>query len=147
MGIRKGDHVVVSYVGTLDDGTVFDASEKHDHPLHFVVGSGQLIQGFDDAVLGMEKGEEKKIILEPEQAYGPKHEHLVQTIPREYFPPDQPIAVDMLFLVGLPGGNEFPAKVVAFTDTSVTLDLNHPLAGKRLTFAIKILDVHSSADH
>jgi len=139
MAIKKGDKVKVEYVGTLDDGTVFDDSAKHGQPLEFEAGAGQVIPGFDDAVIGMSPGEEKSIHIPVEGAYGPHVEGLVKQIPRANLPKDQEPQVGMMMLLTLPDGQKFPAKVCAVDKESISIDLNHPLAGQALNFKIKIV--------
>ena len=141
MPVKKGDKIKVEYTGTFDDGTVFDASEKHGKPLEIEAGSGQVIPGFDNALIGMEKGEEKEIKLKPEYAYGQPNEKMVQKVPKEQFPKDKEIKAGMMLAVGLPNGAQMPAKIAEVTDKEVTLDLNHPLAGKTLNFKIKVVEI------
>ena len=141
MAVKKGDKVKVEYTGTFDDGTVFDASEKHGKPLEVEAGAGQVIKGFDNALIGMEKGEEKEIKLKPEEAYGEPNEKMIQKAPREQFPKDKEIKVGMMLAVGLPNGAQIPAKITEVTDKEVTIDLNHPLAGKTLNFKIKVVEI------
>jgi len=141
MIVKKGSKVKVDYTGTFDDGTVFDASEKHGQPLEFEAGSGQVIKGFDDAVMGMKKGEEKKIVLPAKEAYGEVRAELHKKVPRAQLPQDQEPKVGMILAVGLPNGQQFPARIVAVTADDVTIDLNHPLAGKALHFKIKVAEV------
>jgi len=138
---KKGDKVKVEYVGTLEDGTVFDSSEKHNAPLEFEVGSGHIIQGFDNAVEGMKVGEEKEITLSPNEAYGEYNPELIKDIPKEVFPQDQTIQVGMVFMLNLPSGQQVPAKISEIKDQEVTIDLNPPLAGKTLKFKIKLLAI------
>ena len=88
MAIKKGDKIKVDYTGKFDDGTVFDTSEGKQ-PLEFEAGSGMVIKGFDDAVIGMEKGQEKDIKLTPKEAYGDPNPQMVQKIPRDKLPPGQ----------------------------------------------------------
>ncbi|MBI4147149.1 peptidylprolyl isomerase [Candidatus Woesearchaeota archaeon] len=139
--ITKGDKVKVDYTGTFDDGTVFDASEKHGQPLEFKVGSGQVIKGFDDAVVGMKKGQEKKIVIPPAEAYGEFKAELHKKVPRKQLPQDQEPKVGMILAIGLPNGQQFPARIITVTTEDVTIDLNHPLAGKTLHFKIKVAEV------
>ncbi len=141
MTVKKGNKVKVDYTGTFDDGTVFDASEKHGQPLEFEVGAGQVIKGFDDAVVGMKKGEEKKIVISPAEAYGEVKAEMRKKVPRKQLPPDQEPKVGMILAVGLPNGQQFPARIIAVTTEDVTIDLNHPLAGKTLHFKIKVAEV------
>ncbi len=139
--VAKGDKIKVDYTGTLDDGTVFDASEKHSQPLEFEVGSGQVIKGFDDAVIGMKKGEEKKIVIPPAEAYGEVKAELHKKVPRKQLPQDQEPKVGMMLAVGLLDGKQFQARIVEVTKNDITIDLNHPLAGKTLHFKITVADV------
>jgi FKBP-type peptidyl-prolyl cis-trans isomerase 2 len=135
--VKEGDKVQVNYVGTLDDGTVFDSSEGKA-PLEFVVGGGQMIAGFDKAVLGMTVGEKKDITLTPDEAYGYPSDDRILEVDKSQFPPDLNLEVGM-DLVG-PGG--FPVKVKEITDSSVMIDANHPLAGKTLHFAITLMAIN-----
>ena len=139
--IKKGDKIKVEYEGKLEDGTVFDSSEKVGKPLEFEVGSGQLIRGFDDAVIGMKKGEEKEVKLKPEDAYGQPNPQLLKKIPKEQLPADKELKPGMILGLSLPNGAKMPAIIKEVTDKEITLDLNHPLAGKTLTFKIKIIDI------
>lgn len=141
MAVKKGDKVKVEYTGTLEDGTVFDASEKHGAPLEFEVGSGMVIKGFDEALVGMEKGEEKEVTIKPEQAYGDPNPEMVKKIPREQLPKDQEPKAGMMLIMSLPNGQQLPAKITEVSDKEVTLDLNHPLAGKTLKFKLKVVEI------
>jgi peptidylprolyl isomerase len=143
MAVKKGDKVKIEYTGTLEDGTVFDASEKHGQPLEFEVGSGMVIKGFDDAVTGMEKDEEKEITLKPEEAYGERKDELLKKVPRDQLPKEQEPQVGMMLGMQLPNGQQVPVMITEVTEKEVTLDLNHPLAGKTLTFKLKVVDVES----
>lgn len=138
--VAKGDKVKVEYTGTFEDGTVFDSSENHGKPLEFEAGSGQVIKGFDEAVVGMEKGEEKEITLQPAEAYGDVNPELHKEIPRDKLPQDQEPQVGMMLALGMPNGQQMPAKIIKVDENSVTIDLNHPLAGKVLIFKIKVVD-------
>jgi FKBP-type peptidyl-prolyl cis-trans isomerase 2 len=141
MPVKKGDRIKVEYTGTLEDGTVFDATEKHGAPLEFEVGSGQLIKGFDDAVMGMELGAEKEIKLKPAEAYGEPKDDMMKKVPRDQLPKDQDPKEGMMLVIGLPNGQQIPAKIAKVDDAEVTIDLNHPLAGKTLKFKIKISEI------
>ena len=141
--VKKGNKVKVEYVGTLEDGTVFDSSEKHGIPLEFEAGAGQLIKGFDDAVLGMTQGEEKEIKITPKDGYGEHNPELVKELPRDCFPPDQDIQPGMIFMMGLQDGRQIPVRITQVSDNSITVDLNPPLAGKTLFFKIKVVDIAS----
>lgn len=142
MTVKKGDKVKVHYTGTLDDGTVFDSSEGKD-PLQFQVGEGHVIKGFDEALIGMKKDEEKEIKLKVEEAYGNPNPDLVKKVPRDQLPKDKEPEVGMTLIVSLPQGQQIPAKITEITDKEVTIDLNHPLAGKPLNFKIKVVDIEA----
>jgi len=142
MPVKKGDKIKVEYEGKLEDGTVFDSSEKHGQPLEFEVGGGQMIKGFDEAVVGMEKDEEKEITLQPEDAYGQPNPELVKEVPRDQLPEGDP-KPGMMLGITLPNGMQLPAKIVDVSDDKVKIDLNHPLSGKVLTFKIKIVEISS----
>jgi len=145
MTVKKGDKVKVEYEGTLDDGTVFDSSKHgdHSHPLEFEVGAGRVIPGFEKAVIGMKKNEEKIFKLTPSEAYGDPKPELVQKIPRDKFPKNQEIKQGMIVMLGTPVGKQFPAKISEVTEEMVSIDLNHPLAGKNLNFKIKLVEISS----
>lgn len=140
MPVQKGDKVKIEYTGTFDDGTVFDSSEKHGQALEFEAGEGKVIKGFDQAVMGMEKGEEKEIKIQPEDGYGPVNPQLIQRVPREQLPKEQEPQVGMMLMVGLPSGDQIPATIIELSDADVTLDLNHPMAGKVLNFKLKLVE-------
>lgn len=141
MAVKKGDKIKVEYTGTLEDGTVFDSSEKHGQALEFEVGGGQLIKGFDEAVVGMEKGEEKEITLKPEEAYGERNEQLIKEVPKSQMPEGHEIKQGMMLALNMPDGKQLPAMVAEVGDENVKIDLNHPLAGKTLKFKIKVVEV------
>lgn len=134
--VAQGDRVSVHYTGTLDDGEVFDSSEGRE-PLEFTVGEGEVIRGFEDAILGMSPGDEKTVVLAPADAYGDYDREMVVEGPREKFPAD--VREGQSFHVHLQGDQEADAVVKEVRKESVVLDFNHPLAGKRLTFRIKVL--------
>ena len=139
--VKKGDAVKVEYIGSLEDGTVFDSSEKHEAPLEFIVGSGQIIPGFEEAVVGMKVGEEKQITLEPEEAYGDYNPDLVKKIPKDCFPEDQDVQQGMIYMMNIPDGRQVPVKITDVEEDAITIDLNPPLAGKTLIFKIKIVAI------
>lgn len=144
MPVKKGDKVKVDYTGTFDDGTVFDSSTHgdHSHPLEFEAGAGMVIKGFDDAVIGMEKGDEKEIHLEPKDAYGDPNPQLVQKVPRDQLP-EQELKAGMTLAMKTPEGQQIPITIKEVNDKEATLDMNHPLAGKKLNFKIKLVEVVS----
>jgi len=139
MKVTKGRKVAVHYRGTLDDGEEFDSSEGRE-PLEFVVGDGEMIPGFEKAVLGMEAGQSRTVRLDPEDAYGPYEDGLVVEGPRNSFP-DGELKVGQSYTVHLQSGQEAVGRVLRIGDGTVTLDFNHPLAGKRLTFHVRVVSV------
>ena len=141
MNAKTGDTVKVEYTGTLDDGTVFDSSEDHGMPLEFQIGSGHVIKGFDDAILDMKEGYEKEFSVSPTQGYGEHDPTLVQKVPKEIFPKDVELVPGLMFEAGLPTGEKIPAMVTAIEGGLVSVDLNHPLAGKTLNFKIKLTEI------
>tara|TARA_Y100000310_G_scaffold70474_1_gene66141 strand:- start:2805 stop:3335 length:531 start_codon:yes stop_codon:yes gene_type:complete len=140
--VKPGDTVKVEYTGTLDDGSIFDTSEGRD-PLEFKVGEGQMIPGFDTAVIGMKIGQEKEIKLEPSEAYGDPNPALIQEVPRDDIPIEEELKPGTLLAVTVPNGNQVPATITEVTDETVTIDVNHPLAGQTLNFKIKVVDIVS----
>lgn len=137
--IAAGDTVSVKYRLTLDDGSVADSS-LDSNPLEFVAGQGQMIQGFDNAVLGMKTNEEKSFTVPPEEAYGSKDPNAVHNFSREGLPEGFVPEMGMMLHLNGPTG-PVPAKVVGITEDSLALDLNHPMAGENLNFAIKVIKI------
>jgi len=140
MAVKKGDKVKVEYTGKLKDGTVFDKS-KEGEPLEFTVGGGQIIPGFDKAVEGMEVEEEKQITLEPEDAYGKRDESLLREFPKSSLPENLKPEKGMVLKMHDQSGNTLLATLVDITDENLKIDLNHPLAGKELTFDLKVVGI------
>lgn len=136
--IKDGDKVKIDYEGRFEDGTVFDSSKKHGQPIEFEVGKGQVIKGFNDAVIGMEPGEEKEITLEPKDAYGDSNPDLIKKVPLDKLP--EGAKAGMMLGVGLPNGQQVPAKILEVSETEATLDMNHPMSGKTLIFKIKVIE-------
>jgi len=142
MVVEKGNKVKVEYEGKLDSGEVFDSSTHgdHSHPMEFEVGSGKVIKGFDEAVIGMNEGEEKTFTLPSAEAYGDVRPELVKKVPKDKMPQDQEIKPGMMLALGTPDGQQIPARITDVNDKEITIDLNHPLAGKTLNFKIKIVE-------
>jgi FKBP-type peptidyl-prolyl cis-trans isomerase 2 len=140
MKVKKGDTIQVEYTGTLDDGTVFDATEGKE-PLEFEVGAGQVIPGFDSAVLGMDLNEEKEFRIEKEDAYGDVNPSLLKKIPKKSLPQGKEPKAGMALILKTPDGQQVPVKIADVSETDITLDLNHPLAGQALTFKIKLVGI------
>lgn len=137
--VKKGDSVKVNYKGTLADGTVFDSSEGKE-PLEFVVGSGQVIQGFDEAMIGMNIGDSKVVEIPVEKAYGERKDEMMMVVPVEQVPPDLTPEVGMKLEMGGMNGEVVRVVVVNVDEKDVTLDANPPLAGEELTFSIELVD-------
>lgn len=137
---QQGDTVAVHYTGKLDDGEVFDSSRERD-PLEFEVGGGQVIPGFDKAVEGLEVGESREVRLEPEDGYGEPREDLVVDVDRDQFPTDAEPEVGRQVQVQVAPGQNRVATITEIEDESITLDLNHPLAGKALTFDVELMEI------
>lgn len=137
---KAGDSVRVHYTGTLDDGTVFDSSVGND-PLLFTLGGGEVIEGFDQAVVGMQVGESKTITLPPEQAYGSREETLIQTVARDQVNLGVEPEVGMEVSMQTAEGAVIPLMITGVTDTSVTFDANHPLAGEVLKFELTLMEI------
>ena len=140
MKVEKDMIVSVHYTGKLtENGEEFDTSIGKD-PLTFIVGKGQMIPGFEQELMGAVKGDKKTFELEPERAYGEHDPEGVQKVPKDQFPPD--IQVGMVLAAEMENGQQIPLKVVEITDEEVTIDFNHMLAGKGLTFEVEIMDVN-----
>ena len=134
----EGTTVRVHYRGTLEDGSEFDTSRGRD-PLEFTIGSGQVIPGFESAVADMTVGDNTTITLDAENAYGGYHEEAVQVVPVTAFT-DDPYEGAVVQLLG-PNGERLAATITTIEGDDVTLDFNHPLAGKELTFEIELIEV------
>lgn len=139
--IKKGDKVKIEYTGKLKDGKVFDTSEGKG-PLSFEIGAKQVIPGFENNVEGMKKGEEKEFTLSADEAYGPVRAELSQEVPRDKLPPEPEPQEGMMLLMKAPTGQQIPARITKVADGKVTIDLNHPLAGRELTFTVKVVGVN-----
>ena len=137
---KAGDTVRIHYTGTLDNGTRFDSSEGRE-PLEFNLGGGQVIPGFDSAVDGMAVGESKTVTIPAAEAYGERHEQLVQQVPREMLPDTIEPAVGMQLQSQSPEGQVMNLVVTEVNDASITVDANHPLAGQALTFSIELVEI------
>ncbi|NTV02830.1 MAG: peptidylprolyl isomerase [Chlorobiaceae bacterium] len=137
---KHGDTVRVHYTGTFDDGTVFDSSAERE-PLQFTIGSGQVIPGFDNAVLNMTLGEKKTVNIPADQAYGPRSEELVAEIGRDRLPADLEVEIGQQLQVGLADGGQTVVLIVDLNDETVTLDANHPMAGMDLNFELELIEI------
>ncbi len=138
-GAKTGDTVKVNYVGTLDDGTEFDKSEV-SAPLGFTIGEGHMIPGFENGVIGMKVGETKTIKIPSAEAYGPVEPDRIMKVPKDRFPAGLNPEVGQQLQMNT-GNQTIIVTVVAVNGTEVTLDANHPLAGKDLTFKITMVSI------
>lgn len=137
---KNGDTVRVRYTGKFDDGTVFDCSTDRA-PLKFVLGMGQVISGFEEAVIGMRAGESKTVKIPADKAYGPRREEMVVSVKRKQFPTYIKPQVGQLLEVRESDRRGILVKVTGVSESDVTLDANHPLAGFDLTFEIELMEI------
>ncbi len=138
---QHGDKVKVHYTGRLDDGTVFDSSIISD-PLEFTIGEREVVPGFEEAIIGMNPGESKTVTVPVDKAYGPRRDDMVMVVDREKFPPNiEPEVGQQLEIRQREDGRTIPVMVTDVSESSVTLDANHHLAGKDLIFNIQLLEI------
>ena len=137
---KDGNTVKVHYTGKLDDGTIFDTSAER-HPLEFTIGAGQMIPGFEEAVRGMQVGQVKTVTLPPEKAYGPHHKDMVLVVEREQLPPELHPAVGQQLQMQQQDGRVGVVLVTDVSETTITVDANHTLVGKALTFEIELVEM------
>lgn len=137
---QQGDTVKVHYRGTLEDGTEFDSSFERD-PLEFTLGEGRVIGGFEEAVTGMEVGEEKASRIPATAAYGERRDELVLEVGREQIPAEIEVEAGQQLQIRQEDGQTVPVVVTDISDEAVTLDANHPLAGKDLNFELKLVEI------
>lgn len=145
---KKGDKVKVHYTGRLDDGSVFDSSECSDDdcgcssgPLEFTIGEGQVIPGFEEAVVGMNIDDTKSVHIPVDQAYGERIEEMVAQVPRTELPAGMAPEVGQQLEVTQEDGNIFPVVITEVTDTHISIDANHPLAGQNLNFDLRLVEI------
>jgi FKBP-type peptidyl-prolyl cis-trans isomerase 2 len=140
--VKAGDTVQVHYHGRLSDGTTFDSSEGRT-PLEFEVGSGMVIKGFDDGVMGMTVGQKKTIEIPVEDAYGPRDPQAIIEFPIDRFPPEVQPELGMQLAMNNGQGQQIPVVIVDVKDDIVVLDANHQLAGQDLIFDLELVDIKS----
>lgn len=138
--VANGDTVKVHYTGTLEDGSVFDSSRDQD-PLTFKLGEGKIIPGFEEAVMGLQVGESKKITIPCKEAYGEYRDDMVMAVPKDQFPEDIKPELGQQLQIDTGQGQPILVSVIKMTESEVTLDGNHPMAGKDLTFDIELLEI------
>ncbi|GAB6265457.1 MAG: peptidylprolyl isomerase [Methanothrix sp.] len=142
---KMGDTVKVHYTGKLGTGVIFDTSEGCD-PLEFEIGSGSFIPGFEEAVVGMSPGESKKVQIPPEKGYGNYREERAITMDKKDFPSDLVPVEGMSLEICTSEGIYVPAQITDVTETTVTLDANHPLVEQTLFFDIMLLEITKSME-
>ncbi len=142
---KKGDWVFVHYTGKFDSGEVFDSSSDGS-PLDFIVGQGDIIEGFDKAILGMKIGEKKSVKIAPAQGYGEYSEDRVISTDRKNFGDDFEPEIDQQLALQMENGERAIATIVDFDDNTVTLDMNHPLAGENLNFDLELVDIKDASE-
>jgi peptidylprolyl isomerase len=142
---KKGDTVKIHFTGKLEDGTVFGSTADRE-PLEFKLGEGKIIPGVEKAVEGMNVGESKTFEVPPEQAYGQHQAELVQEVSRDQFPKDVEPKIGQKFEVPQQEGLPMAVRVVNVSESTVTLDANHPLAGRDLTFDLELLEIPSKTE-
>ncbi|MBN2427294.1 MAG: peptidylprolyl isomerase [Deltaproteobacteria bacterium] len=141
---KSGDTVKLEYTGKYEDGTVFDCSADHGKPLEFVLGQKQMIPAFEKAVYGMKVNETKNLVVNPDEGYGAHRQELIVTLNRKDLPPDMELKVNEFLEWQQPDGQTGLAQILAVTDEEVKVDTNHPLAGKKLLFEIKLLAIENN---
>ena len=143
MTVKEGSKVKVEYLGKLDNGEIFDRSDRSgkQEPLEFTIGNKQVIPGFESAVMGMKEGDSTTVELNPEDAYGEVREDLYHEVPKNALPKEQEPKEGMMLMMMSPQGQQIPAVIKEVKDEAIVLDLNHPLAGKKLIFDIKVVGI------
>lgn len=140
--VKVGDRVKIHFTGKLDDGSIFDSSIDKD-PLIFKVGNGDIIQGIDEAIVGMKLGQEKVLHVTSDKAYGAIERELIISIEKEKLPGDLEIQIDQELQIPNDDGNPINVRITNITDHTIELDGNHPLAGKNLIFDLKLIEIMS----
>ena len=138
--VKSGDKVKVHYHGKLTSGETFDSSEGRQ-PLEFEVGSGMVIKGFDEGVMGMQVGDKKTVNIPADQAYGEKNSEYIIEYPKTQFPADMQLELGMPLVMSNASGQQFQVKVTEIKDEVIVLDANHPLAGEELIFDIELVEI------
>lgn len=143
MAVKRGDTIKLHYTAKFENGITFDTSIGQE-PVEFEVGSGQVIEGVDNGVIGLETGEKKELTIVPEKAYGPHQNELIRRAPKEILG-SQPVQKGEIIQLQTVDGEIIPAQIVDVDNESVTFDLNHPLAGKVLKFEIEVVNIKKAA--
>ena len=145
--MKVGENTVVTldYELRLDDGQLVESTFETQRPFIFYFGRSNVLPAFEEALSGREEGEELEVVLPPEKAYGPVMEEAIYNVPREQFPPDAALEVGNTMMMETPEGEQYPFRIAAVTDDEVTVDFNHPLAGKTLHFKVLIKSVREAS--
>ena len=138
--VKHGDTMKIHYTGKLEDGTIFDTSAKRD-PLQFIIGAGQVVSGFEQAIVGMNPSESKTVKVPADKAYGPHREEMVLVVDRNKIPKNLKLELGQELQIPQEDGQKTIVAVTNISESSVTLDANHPLAGKDLTFDIQLIEI------
>lgn len=141
MKVKANDKVRVHYKGTLSDGVMFDSSEGRD-PLEFTIGSGQIIPGFENGVIGMQVDESKTLNIPAAEAYGQPKAELILEVPKSQLPPEINPEIGLQLMSQTPDGNQTPLLVTEVKEDTIIVDANHPLAGKDLIFEITLVSIN-----
>jgi len=141
---KQGDTVKVHYTGVLRNGRIFDTTSEKE-PIQFTIGQGDVIAGFEQAVIGMAPGDSKEQVIPADEAFGPRREEMVQQVSRADLPDHLELEVGKQLQVTDPGGQSAVLTITELSDSEVTLDANHPLAGEDLTFQIELVEVITAA--
>jgi peptidylprolyl isomerase len=139
--VKKGDKVRIDYEGFLDDGRIFDETKKQGFPMKLVVGDGLFLEEFEDNIIGMKVGEVKTIRIPPSKAYGIYNSDLIDIIPLTDLEIQNPLEIGNLLVLSESDGSKTPAKIIDFSETDVTLDFNHPLAGITLNYKLTLVEI------
>lgn len=137
---KQGDTVRVHYTGKFEDGEVFDSSRQRD-PLQVTLGAGQVITGFDKALEGMAPGEAKSVNIQAQEAYGQREDQKILDLQRDTLPPDTELQVGQRIQLQTQDGHLIAATVAGVSASTITIDANHPLAGKNLIFDLELVEI------
>lgn len=140
---QRGDRVTIHYIGTLDNGHIFDSAEE-DNPLGFTIGKGEVFPALEEAVTGMMVGSASNIEVPAEKAFGPHRKENMVRVPRSQFPADRKMRVGEKISLAFADGEERIMRVIKDEKDEVTLDGNHPLAGQDLTFALQLVSIDTN---
>jgi FKBP-type peptidyl-prolyl cis-trans isomerases 2 len=137
---KNGDKVKVHFTGKLENGKIFDSS-KDSKPLEFTIGTGEMMPGFEKAIIGMTMGGTKAFTVLPEEAYGSRREELVATVEKSHFPPDSTPIIGQPLQITLPAEKVLDLLITGIDGDMVTIDANHPLAGEALLFEVELVEI------